>query len=122
MDLNGREVKFAYNMRAAKLFADFCPDRDFSRIGEALSGKYGNIIENQAHFIIALSLGYCKSREHKDEGLEPITMDELLDLGQGEFQNLFLKAAECMREDKKTTIETKPAPRKKVSAQPVRQS
>lgn len=122
MELNNRIVKFTYNMRAAKMFADFCPDRDISRIAEALSGKYGNIIENQSHFIIALNLGYCKSRDHKDEDLEPITMDELLDLEQDEFQKVFLEAAKCMQDDKQTKMQTKPAPRKKVNPQQEKQS
>lgn len=122
MELNGRYVGFLYSMRAAKMFADFCPDRDFSRIGEALSGKHGNIIENQCAFIIALNTAFCRSQEHRDEGHTPITIDELLDLDQETFQSLFLAAAEAMGAGNKTHVETKPAPRKKVSAQPVEQS
>lgn len=111
-----------YSMRAAKMFADFCPDRDFSRIGEALSGKSGNIIENQARFIIALNLAYCKSADHRDEGCEPLTMDELLDLDQQTFQDLFLEAAAAMQAGSETHVETKPAPRKKASARQENQS
>jgi hypothetical protein len=122
MELNGREVGFKYSMRAAKMFADFCPERNFSRIGEALSGQYGNLIDNQAAFIVALNTAYCRSADHRDEGLQMITTEELLDLDQEEFQKLFLAAAECMTRDRKTHVETKPAPRKKGSAQPNKQS
>lgn len=122
MTLNGREVGFLYSMRAAKMFADFCPERDFSRISDALTGKYGNIIENQARFIIALSTAYCRSADHRDEGQEPITMDELLDLDQEMFQALFLAAAEAMSAGNQTHIETKPAPRKKANARQENQS
>jgi hypothetical protein len=122
MELNGREVGFKYSMRAAKMFADFCPDRNISRIGEALSGESGNIVDNQAAFIVALNMAYCKSIDHRDEGLQPITVDELLDLEQDEFQDVFLAAAACMDKEKKTTVETKPAPRKKGNAQPKSQS
>lgn len=122
MTLNGREVHFFYSMRAAKMFADFCPDRDFSRMSEALTGKYGNIIDNQARFIIALSTAYCKSAEHRDEGEEPVTMDELLDLDQETFQALFLEAAAAMQTGGQTHVETKPAPRKKGNALPASQS
>ena len=122
MELNGREVGFMYSMRAAKAFADFCPERNFSRIGEALSGQYGNIIDNQTNFILALNRAYCMSAEHKEEGQEPITVDELLDLDQETFQNVFLAAANAMTEDRKTHVEAKPAPRKKGHAQPGNQS
>lgn len=122
MQLNGREVGFKYSMRAAKMFADFCPERDFSRIGEALSGKHGNIIDNQAAFIIALNTAYCRSAEHKDEGLTSITMDELLDLDQSAFQDLFLEAAQALQVDSETHVETRPAPRKKASAQQAKRS
>jgi len=122
MILNGREVNFKYSMRAAKAFADFCPERNFSRIGEALSGQYGNIIENQSNFIIALNRAYCMSMDHRDEDLQPITMDELLDLDQEVFQEVFLAAAACMQADRQTHVETRPAPRKKDSAQPGEQS
>lgn len=122
MELNGREVGFKYSMRAAKMFADFCPERNIGRIGEALSGEYGNVVDNQAAFIVALNTAYCRSADHKDEGLQIITVDELLDLEQDEFQEVFLKAAECFNQDKKTHVETKPAPRKKGSAQPREQS
>lgn len=122
MELNGREVGFKYSMRAAKMFADFCPERNISRIGEALSGAYGNVVDNQAAFIVALNTAFCKSADHRDEGLQLITVDELLDLDQDEFQKIFLAAADVMTEDKKTHVETKPAPRKKGSAQPREQS
>lgn len=122
MELNGRYVGFLYSMRAAKMFADFCPDRDFSRIGEALSGKHGNIIENQCAFIIALNTAFCRSQEHRDEGHTPITIDELLDLDQETFQGLFLAAAEAMGAGNQTHVETKPAPRKKVNARQENQS
>ena len=122
MELNGREVGFKYSMRAAKMFADFCPERNISRIGEALSGDYGNVIDNQAAFIIALNTAYCRSSDHKDEEQQMITIDELLDLDQDTFQEIFLAAADVMTEDKKTHIETKPAPRKKANAQPKEQS
>lgn len=122
MELNGREIGFKFTMRAFKMFADFCPERDFSRIGEALSGKYGNIIENQMAFIIALNTAYCRSAEHKDEGLAPLTMDELLDLDQSAFQDLFLEAAQALQADEQTHVETRPAPRKKASAQQAKRS
>lgn len=117
MKLNGREVEFKYSMRAAKMFADFCPERNISRIGEALSGGYGNVVDNQAAFIVALNTAYCKSMDHRDEALTPITLDELLDLDQEEFQKIFLVAADCMKQDRKAKIETRPAPRKKGNAQ-----
>lgn len=122
MELNGREVGFMYSMRAAKLFADFCPDRDFSRIGEALTGKYGNIVDNQARFIIALSTAYAMSAEHRAEGCQPVTMDELLDLDQETFQALFLEAARALQAGRETHVQTKPAPRKKATAHPENQS
>ena len=65
MELNGREVGFKYSMRAAKMFADFCPERNISRIGEALSGEYGNVVDNQAAFIVALNTAYCRSADHR---------------------------------------------------------
>lgn len=122
MELNGREVNFKYSMRAAKMFADFCPDRDISRMGEALSGQFGNVVDNQASFIIALNQAYVKSLDHKDEDLDPITKDELYDLDQDTFQEIFLAAAAVMTEDKKVHVQTKPAPRKKGSAQQAKQS
>lgn len=122
MELNGREVGFMYSMRAAKMFADFCPERDFSRIGEALTGKYGNIVENQARFIIALSTAYCLSSDHRAEGMQPVGMDELLDLDQDTFQSLFLAAAQAMQAGNETHVQTKPAPRKKGTAQQENQS
>lgn len=122
MQLNGREVGFKYSVRAIKMIVDFCPDRDMSKIEGALSGKYGNIIDNQAAFIVALNTAYCRSADHKDEGQTPITMDEIYDLDQETLQALFIEAAKAMQEGMQTHVETKPAPRKKASAQRVNQS
>ena len=122
MELNGREIGFAYNMRAAKMLVDLAPDRDLTKIGDALTGKYGNIVDNQAKFIIALSAAYCMSAEHRAEGATPVTMDELLDMDQEEFQAVFLEASNAFIEGQKTNVNTKPAPRKKGTAQPENQS
>lgn len=122
MELNGREIGFAYNMRAAKMLVDLAPDRDLTKIGDALTGKYGNIVDNQAKFIIALSVAYSQSAEHRAEGATPVTMDELLDMDQEEFQAVFLEASNAFIEGQKTNVNTKPAPRKKGTAQPENQS
>lgn len=122
MELNGREIGFAYNMRAAKMLVDLAPDRDLTKIGDALTGKCGNIIDNQAKFIIALSVAYSQSAEHRAEGATPVTMDELLDMDQEEFQAVFLEASNAFIEGQKTNVNTKPAPRKKGTAQPENQS
>lgn len=122
MELNGREVGFAYNMRAAKMLVDLAPDRDLTKIGDALTGKHGNIVDNQAKFIIALSTAYSQSAEHRAEGATPVTMDELLDMDQEEFQAVFLEASNAFIEGQKTNVNTKPAPRKKGTAQPENQS
>lgn len=122
MELNGREIGFAYNMRAAKMLVDLAPDRDLTKIGDALTGKHGNIVDNQAKFIIALSVAYSQSAEHRAEGATPVTMDELLDMDQEEFQAVFLEASNAFIEGQKTNVNTKPAPRKKGTAQPENQS
>lgn len=121
MELNGREIGFAYNMRAAKMLVDLAPDRDLTKIGDALTGKHGNIVDNQAKFIIALSAAYCMSAEHRAEGIAPITMDELLDMDQETFQAVFLESSNAFLDGQKTNVQTRPA-RKKASAQPENQS
>lgn len=119
MILNGREVNFAYTMRAAKALAEICPNRDMSLMGDALQGKFGNIVDNQTAFIIAMNQAYNKSSDHKDEEIKPITADELLDLSQDEFQEVFLDAAAAMDKDSKIHVETKPV--KKAGTQPKKQ-
>ena len=122
MELNGREINFAYNMRAAKMLVDISPERDLSRLGDALTGKYGNAIENQARLIVALSTAYCLSSDHKAEGLQPVTMDEVLDLDPETFRDLFMAASNAFVDGQKTNVRTKPVPRKKAGTQPENQS
>lgn len=120
MELNGREVGFAYTMRASKMFAEFCPNRDISKVGDTISGKYGNIIDNQVRFILALNQAYVKSAEHREEGQKPITEDELLDLDNDAFAKVFVEATQALNHDSETHIETKPT--KKVNARPAKGS
>ena len=122
MIVNGREVRFAYNMRAAKMIVDIAPERDLSRLGESLNGTWGNVIENQARFIIAMSTAYCMSSDHRAEEARPITMDELMDLDQDTFLALVTEAMQAMQAGGETHVRTKPAPRKKVGTQPENQS
>lgn len=108
MEVNGREVGFAYNMRALKLIAEICPNRDLSKINDVILGRVGNIIENQTKVILAMNQGYTRSNEHKAENQKPLSEDELLDMSQEQFNAVFTAASRCIIDESKTHVETKP--------------
>ena len=75
-----RTLKFAYTMRAYRDICAICKDGKISGLKDALTGDYGNQVENLAGFIAALANAAARR-----DGEELITVEDLLDLTPEEF-------------------------------------
>ena len=80
MEINGKNISFAYTMRAYRDLSEICENGDISKLIPAITGKYGNSIENTCKFISAL----VNAAAHRD-GTDTMTPDEILDLDADVF-------------------------------------
>ena len=61
MIVNGRDVKFCYNVLASIEVAKICPDQKLENIQAIFSGPYDEQVTNTNKFMIALNKGYIES-------------------------------------------------------------
>lgn len=83
MEINGKNISFAYTMRAYRDLADICEGGDINKLIPAIMGAYGNQIENMCKFISIL----INAAAHKS-GTDTMTPDEILDLDADDFSRL----------------------------------
>lgn len=110
MQVYGREVGFRFTVGASAEISDICPDGDISRLGEVLTGQYGETVRDSAAVIAALSEGYEQTRKFEDASYtpRPLTVEEILSLGMAEFAELQRAAMSAWRTDAAPTVEVEP--------------
>lgn len=110
MKVNGREVKFMYNVLASIEIAQLCPEGKLENIGQLFEGSYSDTIKSNNAFIIALNRGYVESEKYKNPSYDGtvLTEEELLHLDTHEYLKLQDEAYAAYIGDNKRTIETEP--------------
>ena len=110
MIVNGRDVKFIYNILASIEIAGICPEGKLEKIGDLFEGEYEEQVKNTNLFMIALHRGYIETMKYKDPSFdEPIlTEKELLLMDPDDHMKLQNEAIEAYMRDQKRTIETEP--------------
>lgn len=115
MQVYGREVGFRFTVGASAQISDLCPDGDIQRLGELLTGQYGQVSRDTAAIIVALSVGYEDARRFEEPSYKPrpLSVQEVMSLRPAEFMELQKAAMAAWAADKATTVEV--APEKKDS-------
>ena len=117
MLVNGREVGFRRSVRASADLAEICPGKNIERFGELISGKDATTatsVAALAALAAVISEAWCKHMTKMgEEAPEPLTIDEILDLEEDEYNKVITEASNCFRKDGERTVEAKPAPKKK---------
>lgn len=110
MLVNGRDVKFMYNVLASIEVAGICPDGKLENISALFGGSYAENVENTNKFMIALHRGYIESMKYKDPSFSDtlLTEEELLHLETKDYLKLQDEAIAAYMGDQKRTIETEP--------------
>lgn len=83
MEINGKNISFAYTMRAYRDLAEICEGGDIGKLIPAIMGAHGNQIENMCKFISVL----INAGAHKN-GTDYMTADEIMDLDADDFSRL----------------------------------
>ena len=110
MIVNGRDVKFCYNVLASIDVAKICPDQKLENIQALFSGHYDEQITNTNKFMIALHKGYIESEKWKNSSFDEklLTEDELLRMETRDYLALQDEAIAAYMGDQKRAIETEP--------------
>lgn len=112
MIIYGKEYHFALTIRAQQRLAEFCPNKDITRLNEVFSGEgfTARDMELAAQFCVILNEGYETKRcfEDLNHKFDPLTMDIVLSLEQDEFEQLQAEAQACYKRDKNPTVGTEP--------------
>lgn len=106
-------MDFKLTVGAAAEIAEFCPEKDISRIGEVMK-TYPDTVKNGARFIRALNRGFVMSEDpFNKKGLKVITEAEILALEPEEFIDLLDEAMATFGVDKETTVDVEPVKKEK---------
>lgn len=119
MIIHGRERGFALTIGATIEIAEFCPNGDIGKIGDAITrGGYARQMTNICKLIVALNKGYEEKRAFEEAGYtpDPLTEAEVRSLTTAELMALQAEAMAAFAHDSVTTVETKPS--KKDNAPP----
>lgn len=112
MVIHGKERGFALTIGATIEIAEFCPNGDISRVGDAITkGGYAKQMRNIVKLIVALNRGYEEKRKFEEPGYasEPLTEAEVASLTTGELTELQVEAMAAFGQDAQSTVETKPS-------------
>lgn len=114
MIVNGRDVKFCYNILASIDVAKICPDQKLENIQALFSGPYDEQITNTNKFMIALHKGYIESEKWENSSFDEklLTEDELLRMETRDYLALQDEAIAAYMGDQKRAIETEPIKQK----------
>lgn len=111
MELNGREVKFMYNILASIEIAKLCPDGRLENI-EKLFGEetYETDISNTNKFMIALNRGYIAAKKavEPDYDVKELSEDELMLISNAEYLELQNEAFKAYKEGNERHVHTAP--------------
>lgn len=115
MKVRGREIGFLKTVKTVIDLAEICPEKDIKRIEEAFSGNFGDIQKNAAILIHSLNESYEMSKHFDDLSYEPkvLSVDEILYLKQGEFQDLLEEAVRAYKQVEQTVEVEAPKKKKK---------
>ena len=114
MTINGREINFRRTVFVTCLLSERAPGKDVRRYEELFDeSNLGQTFDASAYFVHALSIGYEKWRAMKEPGdvQKPVTLDELMNLDEAEFLQLFAEAMGVFQGDAKQTVEAQPKKR-----------
>ena len=115
MIIRGREIKFLRTVLATCEIADLCPDGKISKIGAIFSGTDMKVTRNEAEMIHALNKGYEMNARFEDPEHEVniISVDELLNLTNKQFEELFAEAVAAFQSEVPTVeVEEKKSKKK----------
>lgn len=120
MQINGREIGFRRSVRATADLAEICPGKDITKLGELMNGGTGQQLATGAVLIHALNKAYEQHQHiiNPDHVVQPITVDEVMDLDENEYMQLLSEAMLTFKVDGETEIQTKPAPSKGKKTRP----
>lgn len=108
-----KDINFKLTVGAAAEIADFCPDKDISKIGDVMQ-TYPDTVKNGARFIRALNRGYVMSEDPLGKkGLHVITENEIFALDPEEFMELLDKAMTSFGADRETETDVEPVKKEK---------
>lgn len=113
MIIHGKERGFALTIGATIEIAEFCPNGDISRIGDAITkGGYARQMTNICKLIVALNRGYEERKAFEEVGVgyvpDPLTEQEVRSLTTADLTDLQGEAMAAFGRDSETTVETKP--------------
>lgn len=111
MIIHGKERGFALTIGATIEIAEFCPNGDISKIGDAITrGGYARQMTNICKLIVALNRGYEEKRAFEEAGYvpEPLTEQEVRSLTTTDLTILQNEAMAAFGRDAETTVHTKP--------------
>lgn len=104
-------MDFKLTVLAAAEIAEFCPEKDISRIGEVMQ-TYPDTVRNGARLIRALNRGFVMSEIAKDpkahKGLKVVSEEEIFSLEPEAFIDLLNDAMTAFGVDRETTIDVEP--------------
>lgn len=114
MIVNGREVKFFYNVLASIEVAGICPDGKLENIEALFGGSYSENVHNTNLFMIALHRGYIESMKYKEPTFSEtlLSEEELLNMETQDYLKLQNEAIAAYMGDQKRTVKTEPVKQK----------
>lgn len=111
MELNGREIKFMYNILASIEIAKLCPDGRLENI-DSLFGteSYSDDISNTSKFMIALNRGYIAAKKavDTDYDVKELSEDELMIISNADYLELQNEAFEAFKDGNERHVHTAP--------------
>lgn len=111
MQIYGEEYGMMLTVGATTEISEFCPDGDFTRIGELLDMKYVDMINAVSKFIVAMSKGYDDNKRFSGEEVthKPLTVEMVKSLPATFFKEAQTEAFAAFRDGSKTTVEVAPS-------------
>ncbi len=107
MIIHGKERGFALTIGATIEIAEFCPNGDISRIGDAITkGGYSCQMTNICKLIVALNRGYEARKAFEEAGYvpDPLTEQEVRSLTTADLTILQAEAMAAFGRDSETTV------------------
>lgn len=115
MIVHGKERGFTLTVRASMELAELCPEKDLTRIGEAMKGTYQETLGFVAKFICLMNKGYEENKGYEDPAYkpDPLTEDEVFCLPMGVLYKVRDAAMEAFSADTTPSVEVEPEKKEK---------
>ena len=115
MNINGKEIKMRYSVRARLNIAALCPGGAFTRLGDLFDGAEENIIQSLIKVGMILNAEYERNQAlERGEKIDPnkdyslFTPEEVYDLDYDQLSELEKLITETIFGDSRRTVESKP--------------